>query len=393
MDQETSIANVRDIMIAFAERTGLAPAATQPVRYLWTDAFAVCNFLGLYRKTGDEKYRRLALDLIAQVHRVLGRHREDDPRTGWLSGLNDAQAAEHPTAGGLRIGKKLNERGALEPWDERLEWDRDGQYFHYLTKWMHALSQTSAVTGDAVYNRWAVELAKIAFAKFTYVPSAGTTPRMYWKMSIDLSRPLVPAMGDRDALDAVITFSELRMRAGDSTGGTPSPDLRGDIANAAKICRVMRWDTEDALGIGGLLCDVSTAFQLTLAGVFDDPKLLEALLMSSGRGLLQFMGGNTLRARADYRLAFRELGLSIGLHAVSRMRDKLADGKAEISNADRLQRILEELAKFMPVAAHIENFWLKQENQQAESWSAHRDINEVMLAASLLPDAFLSLSP
>ena len=392
MDQETSIAAVRDIMIAFAERTGLVPGAA-PVRYLWTDAFAVCNFLGLYRQSGDEKFLRLALDLIDQVHRILGRHRDDDSRTGWLSGLDDAEAAKHPTAGGLRIGKKLNERGPTEPWDERLEWDRDGQYFHYLTKWMHALSQTGAVTGDPVYNRWAVELAKVAYAKFTYVPSVGATPRMYWKMSIDLSRPLVPAMGDRDALDAVIVFSELTMRAREHGGGTPSPDLGGDIAGAAKICRNMRWDTEDPLGIGGLLCDVSTALQLTRAGAFGDPKLLEALLMSSGRGLVQFMSGDALRARAAYRLAFRELGLSIGLHAVARMQDGLADSPAQITNADRLRRILEELMKFMPVAAHIEDFWRKPENQQTEGWTAHRDINDVMLAASLMPDAFLSLSP
>jgi len=31
-------------------------------------------------------------------------------------------------------GKALNERGADEPVDEHLEWNRDGQYFHYLTR-------------------------------------------------------------------------------------------------------------------------------------------------------------------------------------------------------------------------------------------------------------------
>ncbi len=44
---------VREIMLEFAERTGLSPAGSSPERYLWTDAFAVCNFLGLYRQTGD----------------------------------------------------------------------------------------------------------------------------------------------------------------------------------------------------------------------------------------------------------------------------------------------------------------------------------------------------
>jgi hypothetical protein len=44
------------------------------------------------------------------VHAVLGRHRPDDRRTGWISGLEEQEGSEHPTAGGLRIGKVMNER-------------------------------------------------------------------------------------------------------------------------------------------------------------------------------------------------------------------------------------------------------------------------------------------
>jgi len=50
----------------------------------------------------DKKYLDAAEDLVKEVYRVLGRKR------------------------GLRIGE--------EP-------DRDGQYFHYLTKWIFALNQ------------------------------------------------------------------------------------------------------------------------------------------------------------------------------------------------------------------------------------------------------------
>ena len=70
-------------------------------------------------------------------------------RRGWLGGRSEEDGERHPTAGGLRIGKPLPERGAREPIDERLEWDRDGQYFHYLTKWMHALCQAAWFTGEA----------------------------------------------------------------------------------------------------------------------------------------------------------------------------------------------------------------------------------------------------
>jgi hypothetical protein len=103
----------------------------------------VCNFLELRRRTGAEEYKDLALRLVDQVHHVLGRHREDDKRTGWISGLGEEEGREHPTAGGLRIGKGMKERGPREAFDERLEWDRDGQYYHYLTKWMHALNRVS----------------------------------------------------------------------------------------------------------------------------------------------------------------------------------------------------------------------------------------------------------
>lgn len=143
MTQQETTTFVRDLMTDFAERTGLL-GERAPTRYLWTDAFAVCNFLELEQRTGDTAYRELALRLVEKVHQVLGRHRADDPREGWISGLGEAEAERHPTKGGLRIGKALGERGPDDPFDERLEWDPDGQYFHYLTKWMHALAESPA---------------------------------------------------------------------------------------------------------------------------------------------------------------------------------------------------------------------------------------------------------
>lgn len=37
-----------------------------------------------------------------------------------------SQGRVHPTIAGLRIGKKLPERGPEEPYDAEEEWDRDG---------------------------------------------------------------------------------------------------------------------------------------------------------------------------------------------------------------------------------------------------------------------------
>ena len=140
-----------ELMLRFAERTGLTSERPQQ-RYLWTDAFAVCNFLGLARATGDDHYLELALALVDRVHDVLGKHRPDDLRVGWLSGLPEQVGALHPTCGGLRIGKSLHERRGDEPFDPEREWDRDGQYFHYLTRWMHALDQVARAAGQARFN-------------------------------------------------------------------------------------------------------------------------------------------------------------------------------------------------------------------------------------------------
>ena len=106
---------------AAGSSTGLS-GGRPPRRYLWTDAFAVCNFLGLERATGEVRHRELALRLVDQVHHTLGRHRPDDVRRGWISGLDEHDGQAHPTRGGPRIGKELPERAPGEAFDEGLEW-------------------------------------------------------------------------------------------------------------------------------------------------------------------------------------------------------------------------------------------------------------------------------
>ena len=125
----------------------------------------------LFGQTTDQTDLNLAIRLVNQVHHILGRHRDDDPRTGWISSLSEEEGELHPTKGGLRIGKKLNERKLGESYNERLEWDQDGQYYHYLTKWMHALYCMSKVTQNSVYNKWGIELAQSAHKSFVYSPS------------------------------------------------------------------------------------------------------------------------------------------------------------------------------------------------------------------------------
>lgn len=381
---------VRHIMLDFAENTGLSPAGTAPCRYLWTDAFAVCNFLELYRRTGDEKFKILAVSLVDQVHHILGKHRRDDSRIGWISGLDKDEGEKHPTGGGLRIGKTLNERKLGEPFDEHSEWDRDGQYFHYLTKWMHALIRIGRVTGEGGYLLQAAELAKTAHARFTYLPSAGGVKRMYWKMSIDLSRPMVHSMGHHDPLDGFITYSVLQTALGKDANRSPSFALDREIADLAAMCRGINWATDDPLGLGGIMADTYRVGQLIVAGRFELVDLLAELLSSSLIGLDSFAGKNPFDIPSDCRLAFREFGLSIGLQAMKKLLDLMTENPDQFNKLDLFARG-EILGQQERIIDAIESFWLQSANRKAGSWTAHREINSVMLATNLMPDGFLSL--
>ena len=390
MKPNTSRSVVREIMTEFASVTGLSPAGKTQRRYLWTDAFAVCNFLELYRQTSEEEYKNLALRLVDQVHNILGRHREDDPRTGWISALDEQDGKMHPTKGGLRIGKKINERKPTDPYDERLEWDRDGQYYHYLTRWMHALNRVSRVTGGSTYNMWALELAKTAHDRFTYVPSSGGQKRMYWKMSIDLSYPLVHSMGHHDPLDGFITYNQLQATAAKDSE-KPTPDLNAEIADMAQICKGKDWVTDDPLGIGGLLGDACKLAQLIIHEDSEQTGLLEDLLHCSLLGLKSYAKNNSLRLPADHRLAFRELGLAIGLRAVEKVQQLIRENPDLFDKKHALHSRIEPLMRYRPLSEMIEQFWLKRKNREVSTWTDHRDINMVMLATSLAPDAYLTL--
>jgi hypothetical protein len=324
---------------------------------------------------------------VNKVHAILGRHREDDRRTGWISGLDEEIGKLHPTSGGLRIGKRLNERQPSDSYDEQLEWDRDGQYYHYLTKWMHALSRMSQDTGDMTYNRWAIELAKTAHSRFTYFSPTDGRKYMYWKMSIDLKRPLVPSMGQHDPLDGFITYNELQIHA----AGKNHADLQAEIEDMAGICKGQNWATDDPLGIGGLLADVYKLVQMMDSGYLEQGDLLLDLLKSSLTGLQSLVKNDFLSLPAEYRLAFRELGLCIGLHGIERIQTLLEKTSHLRTTYPQLSQYLTQLVQYIPLIELIESFWLEPAHRRTASWTEHGDINMVMLATSLLPDGFLHL--
>jgi len=348
---------VEKIMIDFARSTGLTSNAPQD-RYLWTDAFAVFNYTYLYARTKKSVFRELAVLLVDAVHQVLGKHRGDDGRSGWISGLSEEEAREHPTIGGLRIGKRLPERRPDEPYDPVLEWEKDGQYYHYLTKWMLALCKVFQVTGDVKYLRWSFELAKVAHEAFVYTSPINGRKHIYWKMSIDLARPLVFGEGQHDALDGLSTYLELRSIAKESSLAMPS--LEGEIYDLYEMCREndwICWVTEDPLGIGELLC-ATYRLARTHVDFLDTSSIITAALEAAHASLRAFFPKDLIHATASSRLAFRELSFVIGLRAAERLEEVVQENSTP-------SQILRRILRFRTLADRILEFWLKKENQEA----------------------------
>jgi hypothetical protein len=109
-----------------------------------------------------------------------------------------------------------------------------------------------------------------------------------------------------------------------------------------------------------------------LEGAHVDARLINRLLKASTNGSKKFSKQRQLQYPAEHCLAFRKLGLLIGLHAVERMKHPSAKA----------------LKPFLPLAMHIEEFWLDPKHQGNKTWTDHLDINEVMLATSLDPDSW-----
>jgi hypothetical protein len=393
MEENILLDKVREIMLEFSDLTGLSGSGKPPKRYLWTDAFAVCNYLELYRRTREDEFKDLALRLVAQVHQILGRYRQDDVRTGWISGLREEEASRHPTIGGLRIGKPLPERRKGEPYDEQLEWDRDGQYFHYLTKWMQALDQVSRATGDGRYNRWALELARTAHARFVILSPSGIRNRMVWKMSTDLSFPLLPSMGHHDPLDGLITYAQLQETQKKDPEKNPDLDLKTELAGMILLCQNQDWKTDDPLGLGGLMSDAYRAAQLSLRGQDLPPDLPLTLLEAALWGLASFARKDPFNHPADLRLAFRELGMSIGFRAIEKLDEWIKNHPQQMETGPSLRTWIEPLSPFASFREQIESFWLDRRNRAVRSWTDHREINMVMLATSLAPEGYFTMWP
>jgi len=104
-----------------------------------------------------------------------------------------------------------------------------------------------------------------------------------------------------------------------------------------------------------------------------------------------FAKGETLEYPADYRLAFRELGLSIGLSAAKNLLKRIEENPSLFDWGGQTPRWVEALNAYLPLRETIEQFWMDGKNRQASTWVEHREINMVMRATSLAPGRFLMI--
>jgi len=165
---------------------------------------------------------------------------------------------------------------------------------------------------------------------------------------------------------------------------TSASGLTAAITSISSLCRSKGWGTSDPLGIGGLLFDACRLSQLPPWP--DDHRLFEEITNACEHGVRAFLASRFLTRPASQRLAFRELGLAIGLKAV---RTILEPGKYAMKMDARLPKGWH--LQYQSLAEEVISAWLPCAQAPDELWHAHQDINDVMLATALIPNTFLSV--
>jgi len=182
----------------------------------------------------------------------------------------------------------------------------------------------------------------------------------------------VPSMGQHDPLDALLAYLELQAGA----------ILETEIREARVLCAQGQWETDDPLGIGALLTGLFRLANMITRYHATEAALLARLMAAARISLEAYTRGEPLAAPVESRLAFRELGLAIGLHAIERLEQSPMSGEA-------VKEGLEAVLLHRALASRIDDFWNLPEHRQSRSWKAHADINGVMLATSLVPGGYL----
>jgi len=273
------------------------------LRYLWTDAFGLVNYVTLYRETGDERWLDAAEALVSEVDRVLGRPR------------------------GYRIGEAP---------------DRDGQYFHYLAMWMFALARLGEHRSG--YREKGVALVRQVHPAFV-VPDVG----VIWKMREDLSDPYPGyGFGAMDAFDGYVSYRLL-----DETA------LAGEIVEMKAIMdgQYRKLDIDQDLGLG---------MMLWLAHFFEQEDWAQVQRAHALENLdLLWTDPPGFFARASYaqhvRIAFANYGVALGLRAANEWPERVERLNAYFEtwrSGDEYDR--EAITWVMACTAHLPGAFLKE---------------------------------
>lgn len=232
------------------------------LRYLWTDAYGVILLVSLFDKLNKKSYLNQAEGVVASVDQVLGRSR------------------------GIRIGEAP---------------DRDGQYFHYLTMWLHALEVLGRYIPE--YRREGVDLVRQIHEPFL-VRGQG----VIWKMQEDLSAPYPGfGFGALDAFGGYVAYNML------DRGLLVSEisDMRALIDESAAHLEI----TQD-LGLGMMLwmCHFFPEERWAMQQRQRSLNMLDRMWIANG-----YYCREPLLAQTKF--AFTNYGISIGLQAVAERSD------------------------------------------------------------------------
>jgi hypothetical protein len=129
--------------------------------------------------------------------------------------------------------------------------------------------------------------------------------------------------------------------------------------------------------------------QAILAGSGTGNGLFETVVQDSLTSLAFIDSSSPLLLPADYRLAFRELGLSIGLQAIQRLQG-LAGQYPDVFRQHLGRERIQSFGRYAPLSEAINAFWFEEKNRKSATWTEHLTINTVMLATSLAPEGYLS---
>ncbi|RLN06401.1 hypothetical protein BBJ28_00020926 [Nothophytophthora sp. Chile5] len=232
-------------------------------RYLWSDAFGVCNCLSLYYATSanqepqKQTYLAQADALIADVHDQLGRFR-------------------------FRFGD------------------------HARLSWMFALNRMNVARQDPRYNRWAVQLAETAHGRFVVRDERdGRAVQLVWKMAVDLQHAEVDSEGNLDPMEALVIYRLLQRHS----EGQEKP-LQTEIAELERLMqrKLATLVTNDELDAGEALWLAQWAAEL-----FDEAPWTLRLHHVALASLDAIFQRCRVRGPPNQRLLFREMGAVLGL--------------------------------------------------------------------------------